>query len=146
MTILLILFKLVVGYLLGTLAEYWVHRGLHVVPVLRTWHQKHHDKPDDYTVGGSWLTHALTLAVIFVVLGWLLSLWVALGFMLWYGVYSALHYYSHQVQASKPHLIDFIQDTHIEHHVTPNKNFSVSFPVWDMVFGTYVKAANRNRE
>lgn len=133
------------GYLLGTLAEYGAHRALHVVPMLDKWHQKHHDNPDDYTVGGSWTAHAITLAVIFVALGALLSLWVALGFMVWYGIYSALHYYTHQVSAAKPHLIDYFQDTHIEHHVTPNVNYSVSFPVWDWVFGTYKSAANRNR-
>lgn len=135
---------IVFGYLLGTLAEYWVHRALHVVPFLKQWHQKHHDDPSDYTVGGSWLAHAIILSTIFVVLGAALSLWVALGFMVWYGVYSSLHYYSHHISAAKRHLIDWFQDTHIEHHVTPDKNYSVSAPWWDMVFRTYKSGTNRN--
>lgn len=142
-------FFVVFGFLLGTFAEYWVHRLLHIVPALRAWHQKHHDNPVDYTVGGSWTTHAGIVLGISLALA-LVQPFISVGFLIWYAVYATLHYYCHHVQASKRHVIDYFQDLHIEHHAAPldgsGKNFAVTFPVWDWLFGTYQAGVDRNRD
>lgn len=137
-----VLVLLSIGFLLGTLAEYWVHRGMH--KFFPRFHQAHHDNPTDRTIGGSWLVHGIALAVIFAFFAFLLSWLIGVGFLIWYAVYAALHYYSHQVPSRENSWIDFEQDNHIIHHNEPEFNFGVTVPIWDMLFKTYRRGEDRN--
>lgn len=129
------------GFIFGTFIEYWLHRALHkFFPV---YHQQHHDDPKDYSVGGSWQAHLSYIALGAVVISFF-SLWMALGFLIWYGIYVCVHYYCHHLPAIKATWVDPFQDNHIVHHNENDFNYGVTSPVWDLAFMTYKKGANRN--
>lgn len=130
------------GFILGTLAEYWVHRGLHFF--FPKFHQAHHDNPLDRTIGGSWAAHGVALAAIFLAFAFLTSWLIGVGFLIWYAIYAGLHYYSHQIPSRQNSWIDFIQDNHIVHHNEPSFNFGVTVPFWDILFKTYRRGEDRN--
>lgn len=131
------------GFIIGTLAEYLVHRGLH--RFFPTFHQAHHDNPTDRSIGGSWYVHGALLAAISLLFAFSLSWLISVGFLLWYVAYAALHYYSHQIPSRQDSWIDFIQDNHIVHHNEPEYNFGVTVPIWDMwPFKTYKRGEDRN--
>jgi sterol desaturase/sphingolipid hydroxylase (fatty acid hydroxylase superfamily) len=134
---------LLFGFLIGTFAEYWVHRALHIwFPVF---HAKHHDNPKDYEIGGSWATHLAIVFIISTLMTVFFSLWVAVGFCFWYIFYAGLHYYSHHIPAMKDSWIDYAQYNHIVHHNENDFNYGVTVPIWDIIFMTYKRGINRNK-
>lgn len=130
------------GFAIGTFAEYVVHRALHL-PWLYRFHQGHHDNPTDYAVGGSWKVYLGIVAAIAAALAFI-HWGVALGFLLWYGFFTGLHYSSHHISAAKRSWIDYLQDQHIAHHNDPSKNYSVTMPLWDWLFRSYVAGEDKN--
>jgi len=132
---------------------YWLHRALHRSDALWTIHKLHHTETQvnvTTTLRVHWLEEVLKL--IFIILpvsllfdsppaaaGWLagiLGLWlffvhanmrISFGPLSWLMVSPATHRIHHSLDP-----------------VLSNRNFAVIFPIWDVIFGTYVHPTKDN--
>ena len=148
---------LVVGYVLWTLTEYWLHRVVfHFEPdngigARMHWmiHGVHHDHPNDplrlvmppsvsvpLTLLFGWL---FTLAA-----GWEWGIAIFSGFLVGYLAYDMLHYATHH-HVPRSRLGRRLRELHMRHHFQDDHTgFGVSAPYWDHVFGTASKARSKN--
>lgn len=148
---------LVLGVILWTLAEYFLHRYLfHYEPktergekIFFLFHGVHHHQPQDKTRLVMPLPLSIPLALLFyglftLVLANLLGAaqWVnptMAGFMIGYLVYDLTHYATHHFPM-RSRLAKYIKRHHMIHHYKePEARFGVSSPVWDIVFRTMGK-------
>ncbi|HTQ73320.1 MAG TPA: sterol desaturase family protein [Burkholderiales bacterium] len=140
MTFLLGLFS---GVLVGSLAEYWVHRLQHWRVLKAADHADHHAR----NAPRSWLEEYWAyvrpgaVPVVLAAALWLpLSPWAAAGWVtgaLGYGAYSA---YVHELQHTDPSLAFWIErPVHYFHHKHDQRehNFAFATTVWDRLFGTF---------
>lgn len=129
----------IAGFLVASLAEYWVHRLMHHSPTIGQRHRDHHRRNDaqgvlpefaDYLKGGL-LAMLLPLAFSWAIgLGWFLGCLV-------YALFSA---YAHQLQHETPHrCIWLAMPVHYVHHKYGmwHHNFGLAVDWWDRLFGTY---------
>lgn len=139
---------LLVGWLIWTLTEYWLHRTLfHWVPKTR-WgeqfhfivHGVHHKWPRDkyrlVMVPAISIPVYLLFAAVFVGLfgsyGWAMHT----GFTVGYMCYDMTHYYIHH-HAPKNRWFKALRKNHMLHHFKDHDTrFCVSNLLWDRVFGT----------
>lgn len=143
-TVGLFLAGVLVGGLLGSLTEYWVHVLMHRRILLGRTHRNHHREPDGENwfkqfayyvlgsagplaavVGGTWAAGVLPVGVGVAVggVGW--AAWVA---------------YAHTLQHERPELVFWMPRPvhHLHHkHEMARHNFGLSVDWWDRVFGTY---------
>lgn len=145
---------LVLGVILWTLAEYFLHRYLfHYEPttergekIFFLFHGVHHTQPQDKTRLVMPLPLSIPLALLFyglftLVLGRVLGLapWInptMAGFMIGYLVYDLTHYATHHFPM-RSRLGKYIKRHHMIHHYKePDARFGVSSPLWDVVFRT----------
>ena len=136
------------GYLLWTVAEYWLHRTLFHLPVVGPksarvaflLHGVHHESPSDVTrlvmpAGASLAWCALTFLGFRTLLGPLT--WAPFaGFVLGYVLYDEIHWYVH---AGRPtsRWGRWLRREHLLHHFKdPTSRFGVSCPWLDYVFGS----------
>ena len=69
------------------------------------------------------------------------------GFMLGYDAYITLHYYQHRIKSPKYKPWKKLWQHHKAHHYSnPYSAFGVSTRLWDFVFGTMPKSANKKRQ
>src|SRR6476469_8575586 len=141
---------LVVGYVLWTLFEYWLHRLVfHFEPedgigARLHWmiHGVHHDHPNDplRLVMPPAASIPLALAVIgilYLLLGPTHAPAVVGGFFIGYVIYDEMHYALHH-HTPKSRLGKRLRELHMRHHFQDDeKGFGISAPYWDMVFRTY---------
>ncbi len=145
------------GFVVWTLAEYWLHRTLfHWTP--DTWwgakfhfilHGVHHDWfKDRYRLV---MPPAVSLALAAVFFGsyWAIAQaaapladpsWVyafMAGKIVGYVNYDVTHYYIHHGKPSLSFYKKLRHHHNNHHHANPERKFGVSFTVWDRVFGTY---------
>lgn len=141
--------RLLLGYVLWTLTEYWLHRLVFHLPVRGPLTRKiyfylhgvHHDWPWDHTrlvlppsvsvllAAGFFFLFRALLGPVFV---WP---WFT-GYLAGYLLYDTLHWYAH---AGRPRnrLARYLRREHLVHHFQqPDTRFGVSCPWWDHVFGT----------
>ena len=140
---------LVCGYLLWTLAEYWLHRLVFHLPVVGpktariafVIHGVHHDHPWDTTrlvmpAGASLALCVVTYLVFRSTLG-SDAMWAPFGgFVLGYVIYDEVHWYLH---AGRPtsRFGRWLRREHFLHHFAePASRFGVSCPWLDFAFGT----------
>ena len=135
-----------IGFTIGTLGEYWIHRGMHKGGVLAGGHGEHHREGwgqgafkefRDYTLGtGIALLIGLPIDVFFLT-GGRLAASGALGGLL-HAFFAA---WCHQAQHEDPRLLPWMAATpvHFVHHKRQQArhNFGISVDWWDRVFGTY---------
>jgi dihydroceramide fatty acyl 2-hydroxylase len=147
---------LLVGYLVWTLFEYWLHRVVfHFEPeegigARLHWmiHGVHHDHPNDpmrlvMPPAASIPLAALVLAAMWAVAGSVHAPAVASGFLAGYLVYDEMHYALHH-HVPKSRLGKQLRELHMRHHFQDDeRGFGISAPYWDRVFGTY---PNRERQ
>lgn len=126
----------VAGFVVWTLAEYWIHRLLfHGHTPFEPMHQMHHRLPKDMIGISSWGTFA-GFAVVWLLAGGAFTA----GFMLGYLAYCAIHVRMHHGSRERfGRYVRFMFECHAGHHRGGKGNFGVSVPVWDFVFGTYRK-------
>lgn len=139
----------VVGVLIWTLTEYWIHRTLfHFEPksawgkrMLYMWHGIHHDYPRDSSRLVMPLLSSLPLAVLFylafrlVAGSWHPALFA--GFALGYISYDLTHYALHHWQV-RNRLFLWLRKHHLKHHFADDHaGFGVTSPLWDYVFRTH---------
>ncbi len=148
--------ELVLGYLLWTLVEYWLHRLVFHLPIVGPKTQRlsflihgvHHDFPWDearlvFPAAASALLCVLTYAAFHVTLGAEGMYGPFAGFVLGYVVYDEVHWYVHARQP-KSQLGRWLRREHFLHHFKdPTTRFGVSCPWLDYVFGTRPKSAVR---
>ena len=139
----------IVGYLLWTLTEYWLHRIVfHFEPqdgVGRRlhWmiHGVHHDHPNDPMRLVMPPTASIPLGLVFVAFfHWLLPFGPACallaGFFAGYLAYDMTHYYVHHRRPRGP-IGRKLRELHMRHHFQDHeRGYGVSAPWWDRVFGT----------
>lgn len=142
----------VIGVLIWSFTEYVLHRFIfHLVPrsewgkkIHFMFHGVHHDYPNDSTrlVMPPIVSIPLAAAFYFGFLNILGSYYVPpffAGFMAGYLTYDLAHYAFHHFSLHGRMSL-YLKQQHMRHHyMDPDNNFGVSSPVWDFVFGTYIK-------
>lgn len=149
--------QFVLGIVIWSLTEYWLHRTLfHWIPN-DTWgakmhfyiHGVHHDLPKDKYRLVMPPAASLGLGVVFFSLYYAVGLalspvldpsWVwALfaGKMAGYLYYDMMHYYIHHNRPKLRYLKKLKAHHMNHHHNKEHRKFGVSAMVWDHVFGTY---------
>lgn len=118
------------GFVLFTLAEYWIHRT-----ALHRWfyhgtHEDHHLRPEEYVF--LWYVPFLFIGFFLV-----MPAPVFAGFTLSYCWFIAAHHVMHHCDLGKHPLIRRYAEWHLLHHKFMRCNFGITHPFWDMVFGTY---------
>jgi sterol desaturase/sphingolipid hydroxylase (fatty acid hydroxylase superfamily) len=151
------LLSIVIGYVLWTLAEYWIHRMIfHFEPTSGLgsrlhWiiHGVHHDHPNDpmRLVMPPSVSVPLTLLfgwVFTIVAGFDWGVAVFSGFLVGYLAYDMLHYHTHH-HVPKTRLGRRMRELHMRHHFQDDHTgFGVSAPYWDHVFGTASHGARKS--
>jgi dihydroceramide fatty acyl 2-hydroxylase len=137
------------GYLLWTLAEYWIHRVIfhfepdHGVGARLHWmiHGVHHDHPNDPLRLVMPPAASIPLAVVFyalfvVVLGGDRATAFGAGFLAGYLLYDMIHYHLHH-HTPRTRMGKWLRELHMRHHFQDDeRGFGISAPYWDRVFGT----------
>ena len=137
------------GYLLWTLAEYWIHRVIfHFEPedgigARLHWmiHGVHHDHPNDPLRLVMPPAASVPLALIFyaafyVVLGADRAFAFGAGFLAGYLAYDMIHYALHH-HTPRTRAGKWLRELHMRHHFQDDeRGFGISAPYWDRVFGT----------
>ena len=142
---------LFLGILIWTLAEYLIHRyPFHWSPesewgkrLVYCMHGNHHDDPFDPLRGVMPVAPAIFYVSILYGLFYLVTpsqfLQVLFaGFLIGYLAYDGIHYYTHHA-IPKNKIGKYLRRVHLVHHVHDNSMYGISSPLWDIVFGTYVK-------
>lgn len=140
------------GLAAWTLTEYVMHRLVFHFRPRSAWqrwlffmiHGVHHDYPNDSRRLVMPPLVSLPLASFFFGLFWLLlgprhmpAFFAA--FLVGYLCYDTLHFAIHH-WAPRGALLQFIKRHHLRHHyLFGNRNYGVSTPIWDVVFGTLGK-------
>jgi sterol desaturase/sphingolipid hydroxylase (fatty acid hydroxylase superfamily) len=129
------------GWFCWTLLEYIVHRvALHHMVWFRDLHAAHHAEPRSY-IG----TPTPLSVIIFYVLGYIpatlmvgraaASGWMS-GLLAGYLSYVVVHWAVHHVNSNFI-LMRWLKRQHaLHHHRAQDRNFGVTTPIWDWVFGT----------
>lgn len=136
-----LLWQIAAGVLIWSFVEYAMHRFLFHA-LYRREHWTHHLDVLALIGISSWKTTAtfIVLLALFQALG--LASLIA-GVMLGYLAYISLHYVMHRPEHPLYRLMPGLVTNHDLHHQRGvEKNFGVSSPLWDHVFGTYVRARN----
>jgi len=139
----------VVGLLLWTLSEYWLHRTLfhwetdHPIGSRMHFiiHGVHHDHPNDRLRLVMPPAASLPIAAVFFGLFWLIfgipNVYAEFaGFLTGYLIYDYTHYYVHH-RIPKTKFGKKLREQHMRHHFQDHRyGFGVSTPFWDAVFQT----------
>jgi dihydroceramide fatty acyl 2-hydroxylase len=139
-----------VGYVLWTLFEYWLHRVVFHFEPEDGWgaklhwmiHGVHHDHPNDplrlvMPPAASIPLAIIVVGAIFVIFGSAHGPAVSAGFLLGYIVYDEVHYALHHHNPST-RLGRRLRELHMRHHFQDDeKGFGISAPYWDVVFRTF---------
>jgi sterol desaturase/sphingolipid hydroxylase (fatty acid hydroxylase superfamily) len=140
-----VLVQLVLIYALTDLAQYWVHRAFHRVPALWRFHKVHHSVEHMDWLAGSRLhivdvlaTRSLSL-VPMVLLGFssqAVNLYLPILALQSVFIHCNLQFEFRALQK-----ITATPKFHHWHHTRGpqhlDRNFAVSLPLWDLLFGTY---------
>ncbi len=145
---------LLLGYVIWTLTEYWLHRIVfHFEPqdgigARLHWiiHGVHHDHPNDpmrlvMPPSVSVPLSAMFLGIFALVLGANWGIAVFSGFLAGYLAYDMLHFHTHHHRPTS-RMGRKLRELHMRHHFQDDQTgYGVSAPYWDLVFGT----ASRSR-
>jgi sterol desaturase/sphingolipid hydroxylase (fatty acid hydroxylase superfamily) len=134
----------IVGAILGSLTEYWVHILMHRRILLSRTHFNHHREPED----DSWFKQfayyglgSVPLLAVVAYITWLFGWeWAGIGLAFGSIGWSAWVAYAHNLQHTRPELVFWMpQPVHHLHHAFEmnQHNFGLSIDIWDRVFGTY---------
>lgn len=145
-----ILIVLPLSFLYWSLVEYLIHRCyFHWVPknkLLRTitgsFHLYHHENPQDLEVINSgWVTGILGSILHFSIFyfifqaSYFMALELTFALIIVYYIYEWVHYLVHQKIYTQG-IMKYLQNFHLTHHVSPQKNYGQVTPIWDFILGT----------
>lgn len=130
------------GWLAWTLAEYGIHRFvLHHGPFMAE-HMRHHNDPTADDVGVPF-RYSFAIAAGLAVLAWMLAglagVATVAGLFIGYLAYVTLHESLHRLRITPGHWLYASKMRHELHHAGRPVNYGVTFPLWDIAFGTYAK-------
>jgi sterol desaturase/sphingolipid hydroxylase (fatty acid hydroxylase superfamily) len=138
----------VAALLVYTFVEYVWHRFLfhwrHAPRAARQGHARHHQAPEEplalpfFTA----LPHAIVVWGLAAESGRGTSLGAFFTgvYFLGYVAYSGLHQLVHTPSVQHP-VVTWFRSVHDVHHARPTRNFGVTTPLWDVVFGTWAPPA-----
>lgn len=145
------IFTFFIGLFLWSFAEYCMHRfSFHLKstnPFLKLstfiFHGVHHAYPREVSRSLTPLIFSLPLAAMFYVIFKLIFVnqvdGVFAGFLSGYLIYTVIHDSTHHFSMNYP-VLRQLKRHHMHHHYfDTDKNFGVSSPLWDFVFGTYIE-------
>ena len=146
----------VVGYVVWTLTEYWLHRIVfHFepdTPIGRRmhWiiHGVHHDHPNDPMRLVMPPSVSVPLSLLFFGLFWVTlgedrAFALGAGFWSGYLFYDMAHFHMHH-HKPKTRVGKKLRELHMRHHFQDStRSYGVSAPWWDIVFGTASKARRK---
>jgi sterol desaturase/sphingolipid hydroxylase (fatty acid hydroxylase superfamily) len=147
-----VLSSFVLGLAVWSFTEYALHRFIfHFVPKTEwgkkihfMFHGVHHDYPNDSTRLVMPPIISIPLALLFYflfknILGDQFLPPFFAGFILGYLAYDLTHYAVHHFSL-RGRVSLYLKQQHMRHHyMDPDGNYGVSSPLWDFVFGTYMK-------
>ena len=139
----------VIYFFLWTLILYWIHRVGHKIPLLQHIHWDHHKFINTnrtfwqwnnlflfnntwLSTFDLWLTEVIPTIIFSLLTG---QWWIFIFYYLWAALLQ--EWLEHNSQIDFPFLT--CGKWHRIHHRIQNKNYGLFFPVWDLVFGTYIK-------
>lgn len=139
------------GILFWSLAEYLIHRfPFHWSPntewgkqLVYSMHGNHHDNPFDPLRGVMPIVPAIIyISILYgmfslVIPAPLLKVFFG-GFLIGYLCYDGIHYFTHHGKP-KSQIGKYLRKVHLVHHVHNDMMFGISSPLWDLVFGTYIR-------
>lgn len=138
------------GTFVYTLAEYLIHRFIYHLEEYKNpqkWifkiHGMHHTTPRDKQRLVLPLPLSIPLAGFFIFIFWFIIGNYALiffpGFLMGYSYYLSLHYFIHTTKPPK-NFFRYLWKHHLLHHYkNETVAFSLTFPLWDLIFGTMPK-------
>ncbi len=140
------------GYVMWTLAEYWIHRVVFHFEPEEGWgaklhfliHGVHHEHPNDPLRLVMPPLASIPLAIVVAlayrwVFGYDLWMPVLAGFLTGYVIYDELHYLLHHYVPANP-IGKRLRELHMRHHFQDDtRGFGISAPYWDKVFRTNVR-------
>lgn len=144
-----ILVSILVGIVSWSLAEYCIHRWFgHVHPKnpFGREHMAHHSRGGYFGPNWKKAATAFVATVLLLIPGLLLLpqrlvLGFVGGFIFFYLFYEILHRFEHVWSGIGPYG-RWARQHHLYHHFhDPSRNFGVTSPIWDLTFGTYVRAS-----
>ena len=150
-----ILFPL--GMVAFSLVEYLIHRFLfHFTPanekqaqVKYSLHGVHHEFPRDKDRLAMPPLISLGVAGVFYLLFWLLlgdRVWLFFpGFVSGYSTYLIIHYAIHRFRPPANFLRYLWKHHSLHHYKSDDYAFSVSLPIWDVIFKTMPTASRKER-
>ncbi|QIW10159.1 sterol desaturase family protein [Francisella sp. LA112445] len=135
----------IIGIILGSFIEYFIHRVLfHHCPVFKELHRLHHDKPIELIGSPTYVSLPVYTVCVFMPLC-IITANIAYAsiifsaFLLDLLLYFIVHHTTHHVRSKKGSVLHWYKIHHAMHHTNPNVNFSVAFPIWDIIFRTKQK-------
>jgi 4-hydroxysphinganine ceramide fatty acyl 2-hydroxylase len=146
----------IAGMLAFTLVEYLMHRFVYHFPaknerqkeIQYSIHGVHHEYPKDKDRLVMPPIISMTLAIVFFFLfSFILGhsgLVFFSGFSVGYSTYLIIHYAVHKLRPPKNFLRYWWKHHSLHHYHSVDSAFSVSFPLWDVLFGTMPAKVSRS--
>jgi sterol desaturase/sphingolipid hydroxylase (fatty acid hydroxylase superfamily) len=133
------LLLLLSGWLAWTLGEYLIHRfAMHALRgrgITSREHLNHHADRD--SILEKWFLAWTGVMLVGLALDTALHPAVGAGWVLGYGFYDFHHWHAHKRRPRNGYQ-RWLRRHHFHHHFGhPRDNLGVTWPVWDLVFGTY---------
>jgi len=139
-----LLLQMVLALVLSQFGEYWVHRGLHEVPLLWRFHATHHSPGRLYWLNAARF-HPVDAALLYtvataplVVLG--AGAEVLLLYTVWVSVHGLFQHCNVRLRLGPLNYIFSMAELHRWHHSLTleeaNSNYGNNILLWDLVFGT----------
>ena len=138
---------IVVYFVTWTFILYWIHRISHIAAVVREFHYDHHVFiVKNGNPGWQWNNLLLfndtwkstidlwvTEVVPTFIFSWITGQWwIFIFYYLW-----ASFFQENLEHNTKINFYPFTSGRwHLYHHIDHSKNFSLFFPIWDIIFGT----------
>ena len=132
------------AFVVGSLAEYWGHRVMHLW-FKKAKHIEHHRSGTGQGFVREFFGYTRGSWPLFVA-GFLYSLEAGAGFAFGGLLFSALAAYAHELQHEHPECCFWLsQPVHHIHHAEKmwDHNFGITVDVWDRLFGTYRRVERR---
>ncbi len=130
--------------LVADLAEYWIHRALHVVPWLWRFHAIHHSSKSLDWIAGSRahiVDDLLIRGLMLIPMTFVFSQGIIVAYLLFVTIHATWEHtnFGPSIKWLEPYLI--FPRFHHWHHTSQkesiDKNFAIHFPWIDRLFGTY---------
>jgi sterol desaturase/sphingolipid hydroxylase (fatty acid hydroxylase superfamily) len=129
---------LIAGLFVWTFLEYLIHGWLshRFDSFARPLHAVHHHDPKAVFTVGAWVPVAAIWVALASVFGWAAGVICVSGAVAGFVVYEAVHYRLHFCRP-RGRFEAYLRSRHLVHHeLYPDRCFSVTSPLWDLVFGT----------